>query len=249
MKTGRTILAWCVLPIAYAGCGGGSNEIVDPGTTQMTLTASPTNAEAGQAVTFTTTASNSQQALTASSIDFEDDGIWDDTRSHNQAAITTTNSHAYPSAGTYTARAEVVDAGQTATTRTTQVTVTTPVLQPVTFTVSGGSTTPFGACYADGSPYTCVNCWFPLSGAGNPKPLGEYAHGATIAFQQGFRQDRFVADTSTVAYSCNFNVFLYSGPPGLEVRFGGGHCTTSSSETVDDPATRVCTIDASGVVP
>lgn len=244
-----TILGWSFLPLACLGCGGGSDAVTNPVSTQMTLRASPGIAETEQPVNLTITASNAQRMLVASRIDFEDDGVWDETRTHNASSITTTFSHAYLDAGEFTARAEVFDESDAATARTIVVTVHPPVLVPVTFTVAGISSSALGTCYADGSPFTCASCWYPLVGESDPRPLGTYRHGAAVGFQQGFRQDRFIADSSTVGYDCVFNVHIYAGAPGSEALIGGGFCQTDPSEQVDDPAARVCTANAHAVVP
>ena len=142
-KTMTTVeVLFCGVLLVGVGCsggGGGSNDVVSPPSTQMNLSANPTSLQTGQSTMFTVTASNSSAVLTSTSIDFENDGVWDETRSHNQSSVTDTFSHTYVNAGTFIARAEVVNANQTSTARTIQVSVAAPAMVPVTFTASAQS--------------------------------------------------------------------------------------------------------------
>jgi len=232
-----------VVSVGAGGCGGGdsADEVVGSNHTQMALSANPTSADTGESITFTVVASNTQKVLTSSSIDFENDGVWDQEHSHNQSSIVTTFTHSYPSAGTYTVRAEVVDADQSPTTKTTTVAVNAPLSIPVSETMHGGSTTgPNAVCYHDaGGGSTNMN------GGTFTLQLGSYPHGASVSVTESFSQDRLVSGTTGIHYSCSFDVRLLAGTPGSEAQFAQGGCTTTSF----DPERLTCSITVSGVVP
>lgn len=248
MTITRSVLA-CALALASIGCGGGSGstDVVNPPSTQMSLSATPASLETGQATTYTVTASNSSTVLTSTSIDFENDGVWDQTRPHNQSSITDTFSHTYVNAGTYIARAEVIDANQTPTTKTTQVTVVVPALVPVTFTASAQSMYN-GVCGTFGPPMSCSGCSGPLSTTEtSPYSLAAYGHGATATVSQAFKQQQ--SNQLNNPFACAYHLYLYAGTPGSVVRIGSATCYSTSDTTPFDPTQMQCTATASGVVP
>ena len=75
--------------------------------------------------------------------------------------------------------------------------------------------------------------------------LGSFAHGAPVSVTQSFAQDELVSGTQT-HYTCDFELDLYAGPPGSEVRFGHHACSTSSKHAPDH---LTCSITTSGTVP
>jgi len=253
MNSLRFILVGCLAVLLCTNCsddGGSGGAVMNPGGTQLTLSASPSSVLTGQSTTFTITANNSENALTSASIDFESDGTWDETAVFNHSSITTTFSHAYVNAGTYTARAEVIDTAGTPATKTTQVTVTAPQLPPVTLeyqvyqSVNAGIP---GTCYVTGPVLNPPGVSTP-SGPTNPISLGSYARGATVTVSQGFRQNRFT-NVANSYYGCYYGLRLWAGTPGSEVQFGSGNCSTSSTSGVNDPELFTCTVTVTGVVP
>ena len=95
-------------------------------TVTMSLGADPLNAKTGQLVTFSITGSTSQGTITASRIDFENDGVWDDTRTHETSEISTSFTHTYASSGSYQARAQILKGSGILRTRGTTIHVTDP---------------------------------------------------------------------------------------------------------------------------
>lgn len=243
-----------VLGVAIGCSGGGGSDALTgpPPSTQMTLSATPSSGVTGQAVTFTVTASNTQKVLTSASIDYQSDGIWDDTHSYNESSFVSTFSHTYVTPGTYTVRAEVVDADQAPTTRMTTVTMalpTGPHVSDVSAVVrglaySGGGALPI--CSAVGPPVTCEICTRELDAAGTRISLGSVLSGTPVSVTQAFQQlstyDFSAAAAQDLPDACYFEVSLYAGTAGSEVQFGAGYCTTQ-------PTLLTCSITASGRVP
>jgi len=215
----------------------------------MTLRANPTGVLLGEPVTFTVAASNTGKVLTSASIDYQNDGIWDDTESHNQSSIVSTFSHTYANVGRYTVRAEVVDEDQEVTTRTTTVVAVLPSNRPITVVVrglaySGSSSLPI--CVAVGPPATCAGCTRELDATGVRISLGSIPSGTLVSVTQAFEQEFAIDAPATVAqdlpHACYFDVSLYAGPQVSEVLFGVGSCTTQ-------PGALMCSTTASGRVP
>jgi ABC-type glycerol-3-phosphate transport system substrate-binding protein len=115
------VLLVAMLSVAV-GCGGG-DEMTEPVGTQLLLTPITTDPAADEAAAFNVKASNSQAHIVSITLDYTDDGIWDDTRTVDAASVNVTFTWVYHEAGTYTVRAEVRDANDTPTTTTLQVTI------------------------------------------------------------------------------------------------------------------------------
>ena len=213
----------------------------------MTLTASTTSPVVGSPVTFTVIASNPQVALLAASIDYTGDGGWDDVQGFGQSSIVATFTHTYDTAGGYTVRAQVIDAGSVVSTRSLLVIAGAPPNPPVSFRLTG--TSPAGdlaACEVFGPPAACAGCTAPIAAAGLAGALGSYAHGTPVAVTQAFAQEPFVSGTANIKYACSFSLDLYAGTPGNEVQFAHGACTTDSGAV---PERLTCSVNTGGTVP
>ncbi len=236
--------------LALGGCGGGTLE----SGTQMNFTATPTTAQIGQEITFTVTGTNSARGLTSASIDYENDGVWDDTRSHHDSSVTETFQHGYGQSGNYTAVARIVDEYETTTKKSIQITVTEPPKWRLAFEVyassdvaSGGH----GTCYACGPPATSGGtCAVLFTTDIDRRMLGWYAHGATASISQQFKQDQGVGGgVGVVPYSCDYTLAVFVGNnPGSETLLATGRCSTSSYEPYD-PAHLTCTATLDVTVP
>ena len=234
--------AFSALLMASIGCGGGSSDVMPE--TLVSLVAVPASPITGSPVTVTVTASNPQTALKSVSVDFENDGTWDDAQAFDESSVTAMFAHAYGSAGAFTVRAEVRDANNGSASKTLLLIVSAPLNPPVSYKLIGRSTAG-GTCYAEGPPATCDVCRIAVGSAGVLKSLGSFSHGAPVSVTQSFEQDSFVSGTST-RYACDFELDLYAGTPGSEVPFGHGACATSSG---DVPQRLTCTITTSGTIP
>jgi PKD repeat protein len=238
------VCAFVALLAVSVGCGGGDGSgggVVAPPATQMTLVASSASPITGSSVALKVTANNSQTVLKSVSIDFTNDGTWDEEQFFDQSSITATFNHVYVTAGTYTVRAEVKDANNTPTSKTLPVMISAPINPPVSERLSGGSSIgPNAVCYHDlpGGSYVVINGSFT-------RQLGTFPHGSPVSATESFRQDRIVNGQTSIHYSCGFDVTLYAGTPGSEVQFAQGACTTTSF----DPERLTCSITASGTVP
>jgi hypothetical protein len=211
---------------------------------QVSLVAVPASPVIGSPVTVTVTAHSEQSVVKSVSIDFENDGTWDDVQVFDRSSITAAFTHTYDSAGAFTVRTEVLDANSASTTKSLSLIVSAPVSPAVSYKLIGRSTAG-GTCYAEGPPATCDACRTSVSSAGELKALGSFAHGAPVSVTQSFAQDEFVSGTAT-RYACDFELDLYAGAPGSEIQFGHGACSTKSA---NNPEHLTCSITTSGTVP
>jgi PKD domain len=231
--------------LVVAGCGGGPSNDVPETLLQVVLT--PSTPYAGDPVTVNVGASNSQVKLLTLTIDFTDDGIWDDTREFDSRAITAAFVHIYPTPGAYDVRVDITDRTGTTVSRTESVTVlNAPPTVPVRYEVQGISPQG-GSCFAADPPVTCDGCTM-LVGTSTPQPLsrslGEVRRGTEILIDQGFNQWPVVTGRQT--YSCQFFVHIFAGKAGSETPIGSGSCQTSSQT---NPPLLECRVAAGGTVP
>ncbi len=238
------VCAFAALLIVSSGCDGGSTDMA-PGGTHVSIVAFPTSGVTGSSVAFTVTAYNAQTVLKSVSIDFENDGTWDDAQTFDQLSVTASFMHVYDSAGGYTIRAEVKDAKNAFTSTSMILIVSASPSLPVSYRVEGASGISGGDCLAFGPPITCAGCSTVISAAGVTRSLGTLPQGAPVGITQAFVQNRLVNGTLDTHYSCEFSVTLYAGAPGSEVQFGQGACTATSF----DPESLTCSVTASGSVP
>jgi len=239
------LLVGGLVALLVAGCGGGvSNDIPE---TQMNVVLAQVTNYAGDPTTVTVLAQNDQVALRTLTIDFTDDGVWDDTRQFDSRAISEAFVHVYPDPGTYTVRADITDRIDRTVSQSIEVFVATPPpTVPVSYLVHG--TSPEGGnCFAADRPVTCDGCEL-LVGTYTPMPetrsLGEIHRGKRVAVEQGFSQLLLITGLQT--YSCHFYVQLIAGRPGSEQPFAAGNCQTSSKS---DPIQLDCRAAVSGIVP
>jgi plastocyanin len=105
------------------GCGD-DNIINAP--TDIVLSATPSQVDAGDTVTFTLEATAPDHTISATRIDFEDDGTWDRTHTHSSATVSSQFSHAFDTADSYLSRAEMLEGSQVLGSATVEVTVVVP---------------------------------------------------------------------------------------------------------------------------
>jgi hypothetical protein len=196
-------------------------------------------------VVFTVAGSSSANTITSSRIDFQGDGSWDETRSHNNSSIATDFSHVYTSAASYTARAEILEGSRSLATGSRFVTVSRYVQQNVKLTVWASRGSYLGACFAVGPPATLSPQGINLNEfEGTRRSIGAFDRGATVSFTQSFQQDASVivpGQNFQRVYSCFFEMRLYAESSSVPI--GRGSCSTSPFTTLD------CSITMQAVVP
>jgi len=213
----------------------------------VTLAASTTSPTTGDPVTFTVTAHSPDEVFKSVSIDFTGDGTVDEIQFFDQTSVAATFSHAYLSAGAFTVRAEVKDVNSAVVSRSLLLIVSAPAIPPVSFRLNAdGSAGDSGVCGASGPPAACAGCSLTIGAAGRTGSLGAMPHGTPVSVTQAFEQESFVTGSTTTRYACGFSLDLYAGPPGNEVLFGHGACTTDSGA---NPERLTCGITTNGVVP
>ena len=248
LRTAVVVATTMVVALSMSNCGGGGDKgggnVTNP-PAQLTLSANPSNAEVGEAVAFTVAGSSSANTITSSRIDFQGDGSWDETHSHNSSSIATNFSHVYTSAASYTARAEILEGSQSLATGSRFVTISPLTQQNVKLTVWASRGSYIGACIAVGPPATLAPQGINLNEfEGTRRSIGSFNSGATVSFTQAFRQDASRAipgQNFQRVYSCFFEMRLYA--ESTSVPIGRGSCSTSSATTLD------CSITMQAVVP
>lgn len=216
------ILGVLILP----GCTGVSIQ----NAVTMILSANPTDPETNQNVSFTLTA-NASQTIIQSRIDFETDGVWDDTRVHSTMDVAETFVHSYPSTGSRSVTAEITLSNQASELRATTVNVIVPRLL-VEYTLFATNFA-VGNCYAIGPPYAPPGVRLPLPvGVTHRETLGLFDSGSTASMSQ-----EFVQDICNLC-SCEFFVTLFVGQSFI----GRADCGASNT-------TPTCTVNAQGTVP
>ena len=229
--------------LVFSGCDNdGTAAVVTaaPDTVQMSLSANLEEVETHQTLRFTLAVA-APESVNQTRIDFESDGVWDEIRSHGTTNHMNTFEHSYPSAGSWTAVAEVSFFDQTAEVMATTLTVVDPSPRTVEFVVWAEASHEDGVCYAVGWPYT--------DGLGTSESLGSsfiserkkldvFDRGSTALLSQDFRQDAYGFSGLTFDYSCTAGVRLYVGNSLIRQ----GSCVTS-------PGDGECTVRFHVVVP
>jgi hypothetical protein len=240
------ICAFVSLLIVSVGCSGGSGILTAPVGTEVTITTNPPEATDAQPIEFTVVAHNERTVLKSISIDFDDDGTWDDLdTSFDESSITHTFLHTYALPRTYTIRAEVKDANDVAAQATLRLDVAARGPLPVSFDVTG-TASPGTPCYATGPPITCAGCLELVGSVHTLRPLGSFAPGSTVNVAQDFKQDPYSTSPPGFTYSCVYHLTLHAEEPTGDVIFGSGTCSTNS---ITFPPTLTCTVSVSEVVP
>lgn len=242
-----TVNRFTLLPGAFAALLAvsiGCSSVDTMPVAQVSLVAVPASPVIGSPVTLTVTAHTEQSVVKSVSIDFENDGTWDDVQIFDQSSITAAFTHTYDSAGAFTVRTEVRDANNASASKSLSLIVSTPLNPQVWYKLIGRSTAG-GTCYAEGPPATCDACRTSVGSSGELKALGSFAHGAPVSVTQSFAQDELVSGTQT-HYACDFELDLYAGAPGSEVQFGHDACSTRSGNASKH---LTCSITTSGTVP
>ena len=222
----RGILAVVGLIVTVVGCDGGT----DLGS-QMVLVAEPQNAESGEAVLYTLSATSPVGMITSSRIDFDGNGTWDETHSHSSASITTTFSHTFNRAALYTARAEILEGTTVLESRTTLVSITGPPAQEIRMTVT---------VLTQGQPECRITgpVWhepgtstFLLQGQTARLRLGTRFPGEIVDVTQTFTH------SPTSGGNCLFTATLWAD----QTEMVSGSCSTGAANE--------CVINLQGVVP
>ena len=104
----------------------------DPNAIFLDLLIDPAAPVAGEVTTLTISAHAVEKNLVSCSIDFENDGTWDETRPNDDTAIGEVFTHVYTIAATYTVRARVVDSSGKRALRSKEITVSEPVPEVLT---------------------------------------------------------------------------------------------------------------------
>jgi len=245
-KTCLLVGGFATILLVSFGCNG-SNDVVEPVGTQLALVADTTDPAADETTAFTVTASNAQAHITSITVDYTDDGNWDDTRTVDAASVTEAFTWVYHEAGHFTVRVEVRDASNTLTTATLDVTVAAARAVAVSWLLVGRSAEN-GACNAYGPPAACSGCSLPLGpdfATALRRPLGVRNHGSTVSVSQGFSQGPYANGQDTL-YACTFLVRLVTGTAPFETTMGTGSCATTSKVI---PTQLNCTASVSGIVP
>ena len=221
--------------------------MTEPAGTQLSLVADTTDPAAEETTAFTVTASNAKAHITSITVDYTDDGNWDDTRTVDASSVTEAFTWVYHEAGHFTVRVEVRDATDTLTTATVDVTVASARSVAVSYLLIGTSAEG-GACNAYGPPATCSGCAATLGddfATAARRPLGMRNHGSVVTVSQGFSQGPY-ANGQDILYACTFSVRLVTGTAPYEIRLGTGSCATTSKVI---PTQLNCTGSISGIVP
>ena len=113
------------LALAMMACGPVARgpDAYDPNAIFLELLIDPADPATGEVVTFTISAHAVEKNLVSCSIDFENDGKWDETRPNDDTTVGEVFTHAYATAATYTVRARVVDSSGTPALRSKEITV------------------------------------------------------------------------------------------------------------------------------
>lgn len=248
----RLLAAAAVAAISMSGCSDTDGVTRSP--VSLAVTA-PQVVEVDELVRFIVTASSSRDTITASRIDFDGDGTWDETRSHGVSVVLTTYQHVYPSTASYTASVEILEDGRTLAAKSNTVRVDPPTLQREVW---------LRAESVGGGGHRCVVTGLPAIPQGQPAlsrtsvDMGLFDRGATVDFTQSFLQQCVPPYTPYYPYypyysgpvdSCVFSVKLYSLKPPSQwasaIEFASGTCTAG-----DDPfVAGECTVTVQGVVP
>ena len=111
LRGGRAAILGIGVAVSAAGCPQTASgpDVYDPNAIFLDLTVQPEQVQVGEVVTFTISAHAVEKSLVSSSIDYENDGVWDETRPNDDTTIAEQYRHAYAAPGEYTVRARVVD--------------------------------------------------------------------------------------------------------------------------------------------
>ncbi len=199
----------------------------------MVLSASPTDPETNQDVSFTL-AANASQIIVQSRIDFETDGVWDDTRVHSTMDVADIFIHSYPSTGSRNVTAEITLADQTSESRATTVNVVLARLL-VEYTLRADDIFGTGTCAATGPPYAPPGVFLTLPQFNvetQREPVGLFDSGSTVSMAQQFGPNGMVSFAE-----CDFFIKLYVGQSII----GEGTCFAVNNTT--------CIVIVQGTVP
>jgi hypothetical protein len=257
-RTGTAILSIGFVLVTTA-CDPAAHDpnAYDPNAIFLDLIVDPEDPEVGQMTTFTISAHAVEKHLVSSSIDFDGDGVWDETRPNDDTTVGEQFLHAYAAAGSYTVRARVIDSSGTPAVRTRTVSVAEHVIRSVRAVAQVVYAGPYnggqaaGACYAIGSPFTWPGETLPIEpGAGVSLSIGDFQRGEDVGVTQLFGQNRWAATPSgDFPYSCTFTITFHTTHLGQDVPFAPEVCGATSATDPYDPSRLQCTVDAKGEVP